>query len=142
VFGWSAGAAGARACGASLGDRVTAVGLAEPQLPQGDDPALVVPFPLDLELALEYIVEGKDETYQRDLASIPGLHEQLARSIVTAVAHGLEGVELDLRTKMPQSPIAVPVVEWWGTEIGVSHLLPMVRWNELVTELVSVGWER
>jgi pimeloyl-ACP methyl ester carboxylesterase len=183
VLGWSAGGPGALACGALLGSRVTAVGVAAGIAPRDttDDIDVdafakegapwVVPLPIDFDLALEYIVEGKDPAYVGDLGSVIGLHEAMAHALVAAVDPGVAGIELDLRTSVTRWPFALdainrPVLLWYGTSDtvtpvsdgellaqrmpqatlsvveGASHLLPLVRWTELLSEVVSAGWGR
>jgi pimeloyl-ACP methyl ester carboxylesterase len=116
-------------------------------------------------LAREHIVEGKDHAYLRDLAAVDGLVEQLALGTIAAVERGLAGVERDMRCMVRPWPfdvssIEVPVVLWYGTNdamlgppagrwladriptsrlhvVESSHLLPLVRWESLLTELVS-----
>jgi pimeloyl-ACP methyl ester carboxylesterase len=116
-------------------------------------------------LAREHIVEGKDAAYLRDLTAVDGLLDQLALGMVVAVEHGLAGVERDMRCMVRPWPfdlssIEVPVVLWYGTDdailgpaagrwladripgaqlhvVETSHLLPLVRWESLLTQLVS-----
>lgn len=196
VLGWSAGAPSALALGAKHESRVTAVGVAAGQTPidaDADlagaiDPAitmrsvvaedmspaqyaemvapLLVPHAASTELMMEAVVEGKDAAYLRDLASVPGLHEQLASAAITAVERGLAGVERDMRALLSPWPfdlasVAVPVLLWYGSEDhlfkppagawladrlprarlevieGASHLLPLVYWNALMVELID-----
>ncbi len=181
VLGWSSGAPGALAVAARHPHRVRAVGVAAGQVVRDVDALLgglspddyadaVAPLlaPLDapLSLHLEAVVEGKDAPYLADLASVPGLHEQLALGSLAAVERGVAGVERDLRAMTTPLPFALadvraPVLLWYGTADarftpvdgewiasrlpdahldvveGASHLLPLVHWRRLVTELIT-----
>jgi len=125
-------------------------------------PLVAVPA-MSLELACEQIVEGKDADYRRDLDAVDGLHDQLAIALVEAVRHGLSGVEHDMRSMVSPWPfdlaaITVPVLLWYGTRdvmfgpaagrwladriptaqldvVEASHLLPLVRWGDILTTL-------
>lgn len=120
---------------------------------------------MTLDIAREHLVEGKSAAYLRDLFAVGGLVDQLALAAVAAVEQGLEGVIRDLRCMVspwtfPLSSIEVPVVLWYGTDdatlgpaagrwladripgatlevLEASHLLPLVRWESLLTNLVS-----
>ena len=197
ILGWSSGGPGALAIGARHPERVRAIGVAAGQVPiDADDDlagaldpvvamrtetmrdmtaeqfaATVAPLlaPLDAPLSLhaEAITEGKDAAYLADLASVPGLHDQLALGAMAAVERGLGGCHRDLRAMVSPWPFAladvtVPVVLWYGTEDrrflppcgqwladrlpdarldvcdGASHLLPLVHWERLVNELITI----
>jgi pimeloyl-ACP methyl ester carboxylesterase len=125
-------------------------------------PLVAVPT-MSLDLAREQIVEGKDADYRRDLDAVDGLHDQLAVALVEAVRHGLNGVEHDMRAMVSPWPfdlaaITVPVLLWYGTRdvmfgpaagrwladriptaqlevLEASHLLPLVRWGDILTTL-------
>jgi pimeloyl-ACP methyl ester carboxylesterase len=126
---------------------------------------LVAPPGLSIDLARELIVEGKSPEYVRDLDSVLGLLDQLALATVAAVEHGLAGTEQDLRRMMSPWPfdlttITRPVLLWYGSADAVfgpaagrwlaqripgaqldvadaSHLLPLVRWESILTVLSS-----
>jgi pimeloyl-ACP methyl ester carboxylesterase len=195
VLGWSSGGPGALALGARHASRITAVGVAAGPVPMVADPevwdaidpvitmrgetmesmtpdefaATVAPLlaPLDatFELMMEAVTEGKDAAYLRDLASVGGLHEQLALGAIAAVERGLAGAERDMRAMVSPWPfeladVAVPVVLWYGTEDhrfkppvgqwladripdarlevfdGTSHLLPLVHWMQVMNDLL------
>jgi pimeloyl-ACP methyl ester carboxylesterase len=127
--------------------------------------ALVAIPGMTIDLALEHVVEGKPDSYLDDLASVEGLLEQLALGLVAAVEHGLAGAERDMRCMVSQWPfdlssISVPVMLWYGVHdvmldpaagqwladripqaqlevVDTSHLLPLVRWESLLTTLVN-----
>lgn len=200
VLGWSSGGPGALAVGALHPSRVSAVGVAAGQVPMvadadvfdAIDPVitmrtdvmstmtadefasmaspLVSPLDAPLDLHMEAVVEGMDAAYLADLASVEGLHEQLALGSLAAVEHGLAGVERDMRAMVSAWPfefesIAAPVTLWYGTEDhrfkppagqwmadripdarleiieGASHLLPLVHWSTLLEELALVTKE-
>jgi pimeloyl-ACP methyl ester carboxylesterase len=132
---------------------------------------LLAPLDASLELAMEAVIEGKDAAYLRDLATVEGLHEWLARMSMAAVEHGLAGAERDMRAMVSPWPFAlesinVPVVLWYGTEDhrfkpplgrwladripgarlevldGASHLLPFTHWRSLLDELVTISKEK
>ncbi|MEY2571010.1 MAG: hypothetical protein QOE63_1360, partial [Acidimicrobiaceae bacterium] len=111
--------------------------------------------------------EGQDATYLRDLASVPGLHEQLALGAQAALEHGLAGAERDLRAMVTPWPFALadvapPVVLWYAEGdhrfkppagqwladrlpnarleiLDGSHLLPLVRWTHLINDLTTIS---
>ncbi len=125
-------------------------------------PLVAVPA-MSVELAREQIVEGKNDDYLRDLGSVDGLHAQLAVALADAVRNGLDGVERDMRAMVSPWPfdlaaISVPVLLWYGTRdamfgpaagrwladriptarlevLEASHLLPLVRWGDILTTL-------
>lgn len=126
---------------------------------------LLVPLSASMDLMMEAVIETKNDAYVRDLASVPRLHEQLASAAISAVERGLGGVERDLRALVSTWPfdlasVTVPVLLWYGSEDhlfeppvgvwladrlpnarlqvidGASHLLPLVHWNALISELI------
>jgi pimeloyl-ACP methyl ester carboxylesterase len=125
-------------------------------------PLVAVPA-MSLDLAREQIVEGKDDDYLSDLDAVDGLHDQLAVALVEAVSDGLSGVERDMRAMVSSWPfdlasVTVPVLLWYGTRdvmfgpaagrwladriptaqlevLEASHLLPLVRWGDILTTL-------
>jgi pimeloyl-ACP methyl ester carboxylesterase len=126
---------------------------------------LVAPPGISVELARDLTVEGKSAEYMRDLDSVDGLLDQLALAMAAAVEHGLAGAEQDLRQLISPWPfditaIRVPVVLWYGSAdavfgpaaglwlerripdarldvVDASHLLPLVRWESILTVLSS-----
>jgi pimeloyl-ACP methyl ester carboxylesterase len=126
---------------------------------------LVAAEGMTIELARESIVEGKPAEYLRDLDSVCGLRDQLALGMVAAVERGLAGTERDLRSMVLPWPfdlsaIHAPVLLWYGSDDAVfgpvagrwlaaripgarleiveaSHLLPLVRWESILTVLSS-----
>ena len=120
---------------------------------------------MPVELARESILEGKAAPYLRDLDSVAGLVDQLALGMAAAVEHGLAGVERDLRAMVAPWGFALrdiepPVRLWYGTDdvvfgpaagrwlaeriptarfelVEASHLLPLVRWESILTTLVA-----
>jgi pimeloyl-ACP methyl ester carboxylesterase len=126
---------------------------------------LVAPPGLSIELARELIVEGKSADYVDDLDSVDGLLDQLALATVAAVEHGLAGTQKDLRRMVSPWPFDVttitrPVLLWYGSSdtvfgpaagrwlarripdarldvVDASHLLPLVRWESILTMLSS-----
>jgi pimeloyl-ACP methyl ester carboxylesterase len=198
VLGWSAGGPGALALGALHPSRITAIGVAAGQVPmiadrdvwdaidpvitmRGDTmktmapdefASMVAPLlaPLDapFELMMEAITEGKDAAYLDDLASVDGLHEQLALGAIAAVERGLAGAERDMRAMVSPWPfelaaVAAPVVLWYAADDhrfkppagqwladrlpdarlevfeGTSHLLPLVHWARLMNDLLALA---
>lgn len=131
---------------------------------------LLAPVGVPLELAIEAVVEGKDDAYLADLDAVPGLDEHLALALVAAVERGLAGAERDMRAMVSPWPFALesivaPVVLWYGTadhrfkppagrwladripdarlEIveGGSHLLGFVHWRVLLEALATITKE-
>jgi pimeloyl-ACP methyl ester carboxylesterase len=132
---------------------------------------LVAPAGLTLDVADELLIENKPATYLAELRSVAGLRERLAEAMAAAVANGTEGVELDLRLMVSPlefdlASVKVPVRLWYGSDDavfgpacgrwlaarlphaqleivdGTSHLLPLLRWTELLRALVSAGSEK
>jgi pimeloyl-ACP methyl ester carboxylesterase len=198
VLGWSSGGPGALALGAMHPSRTRAIGVAAGQVPmvadrdvrdaidpviamRGDTmktmtpdefASMVAPLlaPLDapFDLMMEAVTEGKDAAYLRDLASVDGLHEQLALGAIAAVENGLGGAERDMRAMVTPWPfeladVTVPVTLWYGTEDHrfkppagqwladrlpdarlevfeeTSHLLPLVHWARLMNDLLTLA---
>ena len=81
---------------------------------------IVAPWPCDLELAREFVLEGADEVRRRELDSVPGAVDALAAGVVDAVAQGLAGLERDLALQVLAPDIELtdvrcPVWLWYGT---------------------------
>jgi pimeloyl-ACP methyl ester carboxylesterase len=126
---------------------------------------LVAVHGLTIELARELIVDRKPPAYLFDLDSVDGLLDQLALGMTAAVEHGLAGAERDMRCMASPWPfdlsnIATPVQLWYGAAdatfgpaagrwlagripsarlevVDASHLLPLVRWESILTVLSS-----
>jgi pimeloyl-ACP methyl ester carboxylesterase len=126
---------------------------------------LVVAPGLTIELARDLVVDGKPAEYLHDLDSVDGLLDQLALGTMAAAEHGLAGVERDMRGMVSPWPfdlssITTPVVLWYGSDdatfgpaagrwlagriptarlevVRASHLLPLVRWESILTVLSS-----
>ncbi|MEY2431276.1 MAG: hypothetical protein QOC92_1001 [Acidimicrobiaceae bacterium] len=179
VLAWSSGGATALALAVRHPERVVAVGVAAGQpamitdrgdLSADDFARMAAPFVAEsgvtVETAMEATTEGVDAASLSDLASVEGLHEQLALSLATAVEHGLAGVEGDLRAMVTPwsfelASISTPVTLWYGTDDtvygpsigqhladsipnarleileGATHLLPMTNWSQLLDFLAQ-----
>jgi pimeloyl-ACP methyl ester carboxylesterase len=174
VLAWSAGAPSAVALAHVAPDRLTHVALACGTLPNPSQPltddelaevvSLIAPAGVTFELALEMTREGASAAYLRDLESVPGLDEQLARATVAGVASGTTGVASDIRAQTTAWPfdissIDVPFTLWYGENddvvapavgdalvrvlsnatleivTGASHLLPLTHWTEVLYSL-------
>ena len=87
------------------------------ELVDGFTMLLLPPPPLSLDLARELVVETYSPRSREEVGSVPGLVDQLARSLAaTANAHGEQGMALDLAvqfdTGLPEvlGAVACPVV--------------------------------
>lgn len=126
---------------------------------------LVAAQGMTMDLAREFIVEGKSHEYLRDLDAVDGLLDQLALGMIAAVEHDLAGTERDMRSMITPWPfdlatISTPVHLWYGSNdtvfapaagrwleqripgatlelVEASHLLPLVRWEAILTVLSS-----
>ncbi len=140
---------------AELGAELGAAGLAEVLAP------IVAPWPCDLELAREFLLEGADEVRRAELAAVPGAIEAMAAGVVDAVVGGLDGVRRDIELQVLDPDIDLagvgcPVQLWYGTadhvappsfgawyarhlpdaslEVidGAGHALLLPRWTEIL----------
>jgi pimeloyl-ACP methyl ester carboxylesterase len=122
---------------------------------------LAAPWPCDLALAREHVMEGADEARRREIESVPGAVDALAVGVVDAVAQGIGGLEhgLALSVTPPDVDLAdvrCPVRLWYGTldrsappsfgrwfaahladarlEVieGAGHCLLLPRWAEIL----------
>lgn len=107
---------------AAVPDRAHLLELAD-SLPAGElGPAvapLLAPYPCDRGLAAEHQAASRDAVGVDEVASVPGLADRMADSLVEAVRRGLAGVEADVEAQNRPSPVALadiacPVHLWWG----------------------------
>jgi pimeloyl-ACP methyl ester carboxylesterase len=84
-----------------------AAGASVPEVAEGMVALLSPPPPVDLDLARELVAEGADPATIAETASVPGLADQLARSLAGAVErHGGAGLAADVAVQF--TPGAVP----------------------------------
>jgi pimeloyl-ACP methyl ester carboxylesterase len=81
---------------------------------------LVAPFPCDLELAREYVLEGADAVRRAELEAVPGALDAMAAGVVDAVAQGPSGLEHDIALQVTPpdvelTDVVCPVLLWYGT---------------------------
>jgi pimeloyl-ACP methyl ester carboxylesterase len=146
---------GGRHLVAELGADLGAAATAEMAAP------MLAPWPCDLDLAREHVLEGADPGRRAVLASIPGAVDAMALGIVDAVAQGLDGLvrEVELQVEAPDvawSSVAAPVDlvygaldstappafgRWWAATLpdaqlevlpDEGHLLALTRWADLL----------
>ncbi|QXC60347.1 alpha/beta hydrolase [Aquihabitans sp. G128] len=121
---------------AELGEELGAAGLAEAAAP------MLAPYPCDVALAREHVLEQADPVRRRELEAIPGAVDALAAGVADSVAHGLGGLvrDLELQVEAPDvswDDVAAPVDLWYGQRDATAppafgtwwaeHL----RWGEL-----------
>jgi pimeloyl-ACP methyl ester carboxylesterase len=194
ALGWSSGGPLALACGARHPERFARIGVIAGNPPVGSDAeltremdelfaargdvvaelgvegfaAMVAPLAaipgLDPVAARDLVREGRGSAYLADLATVPGLEEQLAVGAVAALPIDLTGAVEDLRRQVSPwgfelADVAVPVHLWYGTEDamfrpgvgqwlaarlphadlhvvdGGSHLCGFTHWSEILTTL-------
>lgn len=140
---------------AELGEELGPAGLAEMAAP------MLAPWPCDLALAREHVLETADPARRAALDAIPGAVDALAAGVVDAVAAGLDGLtrDLELQVEPPDvdwSDVAAPVDlvygavdtttppafgTWWATRLrwaeldvvaGEGHLVALTRWESLL----------
>ena len=80
---------------------------------------LVAPYPCDLELAREYVLEGADPTRRAEIESVPGALDAMAFGVVDAVVQGLDGLAHDIALQVTAPDIELtdvvcPVRLWYG----------------------------
>jgi pimeloyl-ACP methyl ester carboxylesterase len=126
---------------------------------------LVAPYPCDLDLAREYVLEGADDTRRTEIESVPGALDAMAFGVVDAVVQGLDGLAHDIALQLTApdvelTDIVCPVRLWYGsldrsappsfghwfaahlpsaalTVIdGAGHCLVLPRWREVLEALV------
>lgn len=127
---------------------------------------LVAPWPCDLDLAREYVLERADPTRRRELDAVPGSIDAMAAGVVDAVAQGLAGIEHDIALQVTPPDIELidvvcPVLLWYGTLDrdappafghwlaahlpdatlavldGAGHCLVLPRWTEILGALTA-----
>jgi non-heme chloroperoxidase len=126
---------------------------------------LVAPWPCDLDLAREYVMEGADESRRRELESVPGAVDAMAAGVVDAVAQGVGGLAHDIALQVTPpdvelTDVVCPVRLWYGSldraappsfghwfaahlpaarlEViaGAGHCLVLPRWAEIVRSVL------
>lgn len=126
----------------------------------------VAPWPCDLELAREHVLEGADAVRRQEVMAVPGALDALAAGVVDAVAQGLSGLEHDIALQVTPPDIELadvvgPVQLWYGSrdrsappsfghwyaahlptatlEIvdGAGHCLVLPRWGHIVGALTT-----
>ena len=151
---------GGRAMVAELGAELGPAGLAEFAAP------MLAPWPCDLDLAREHVLEHADAARRQVLDAIPGALDVLALGIVDAVAHGLDGLSRDLVLQVAEPDVdltsapgrvdlwyggrdatAPPAFgRWWADRLPAAtlhiladegHLLALTRWREILTALTG-----
>lgn len=80
---------------------------------------LVAPWPCDLDLAREHVLESGDDVRRLEIASVPGAAEAMAAGVVDAVAQGLDGLAHDIALQITAPDIDLadvrcPVRLWYG----------------------------
>ena len=80
------GASDDRRAVAELGAEMEPPGVGELLAP------LIAPWPCDLDLAREYVLEGADAVRRAELDAVPGALDAMAAGVVDAVAQGLDGL--------------------------------------------------
>ena len=81
---------------------------------------LVAPWPCDLDLAREYVLEGADAARRAEIETVPGALDAMAAGVVDAVADGLGGLEHDIALQVTAPDVELgdvvcPVRLWYGT---------------------------
>jgi pimeloyl-ACP methyl ester carboxylesterase len=126
---------------------------------------LVAPWPCDLDLAREYVLERADPARRRELDAVPGSIEAMAAGVVDAVAQGLAGLAHDIALQVTPPDVELgdvvcPVLLWYGTldrdappafghwlaahlpdatlDVidGAGHCLILPRWAEILRAVV------
>ena len=80
---------------------------------------LVAPYPCDLDLAREYVLEGADAQRRHEIESVPGALDAMAFGVVDAVVQGLDGLTHDIALQVSPPDIELtdvvcPVSLWYG----------------------------
>jgi pimeloyl-ACP methyl ester carboxylesterase len=132
---------------------------------------LVAPWPCDLDLAREYVLEGSDPTRRAEIESVPGALDAMADGVVDAVAQGLGGVEHDIALQVTPPDVEIgdvvcPVLLWYGTldraappsfghwfaahlpdatlDVldGAGHCFVLPRWAEILRSVLGLAPDR
>lgn len=148
---------------AELGAEMGAAAVAEVLAP------LVAPWPCDIDLAREFVLEGADAIRRAELAAVPGAVDAMAAGVVDAVAQGLGGLTRDIELQVLDPDVDLddvhcPVHLWYGTADhsappsfgewfarhlpdatldvidGAGHCLLLPRWTEILR--ISAGGRR
>ena len=80
---------------------------------------LTAPWPCDLDLAREHVLEGADALRRAELDAVPGAVDAMAAGVVDAVAQGLAGLQHDIALQVTPPDIELgdvvcPVRLWYG----------------------------
>lgn len=127
---------------------------------------LLAPYPCDLDLARELVLERADEARRRELDAVPGALDAMATGVADAVAQGLDGLVHDIALQLTPpdvelSAVVCPVLLWYGSldrdappafghwlaahlpdaelEVidGAGHCLVLPRWAAILRALVT-----
>jgi pimeloyl-ACP methyl ester carboxylesterase len=125
---------------------------------------LGAPWPCDLDLAREHVLEGADATRRAELAAVPGALDAMAAGVVDAVAQGLGGLEHDIALQVTAPDVELGDVvcsvhlwygaldrtappafgHWFAAHLpdatldvldGAGHCFVLPRWAEIVGAL-------
>lgn len=145
---------------AELGAELGAAGLAEAAAP------MLAPFPCDVALAREHVLENADALRRAELEAVPGVIDVLASGVTDAVVQGLGGLTRDLELQVEAPDVAWSAVEapvdlwyggrdttappafgrWWAETLAwpeltvlpdAGHLLALTHWEPILTRLIS-----
>ena len=64
---------------------------------------LIAPWPCDLDLAREHVLEGADPVRRAELDAVPGAVDAMAAGVVDAVAQGLGGLTRDVELQVARA---------------------------------------
>lgn len=83
----------------------------------------LLPLPIDFELARQHLLESADDLRRSELAAVPGLVDQMARSLVLAGRQGLTGITRDLELQLIEpdfdlATVGCPVSLYYGSADG------------------------
>ena len=82
---------------AELGAELGPSGVAELLAP------MIAPWPCDLDLAREHVLEGADPVRRAELDAVPGAVDAMAAGVVDAVAQGLGGLTHDVELQVTRA---------------------------------------
>jgi pimeloyl-ACP methyl ester carboxylesterase len=90
----------------------------------GEVAPYLVPDPIDLTVALEHVLDAAGAIGRDELAQVPGAADRLAEALVASVAHGRDGLRLDIERQLQPGldlgAVLAPVRSFHGTEDGIS----------------------